>query len=153
MTGNFQKDLAFGKDAEAKFALRFPELKATSGMKGDFIMPCGSVLETKEDRYCPNKWPNYIMERYRSKEREGGPWQSKEHGAKYFAYNFNKTGMLVLFETEELVIELEKIVIEHKLELQGIGNGTYITRFYRVPRVLLHHINQPLSLLGVENVS
>jgi len=151
MAADFKTDLKKGKAAEATFALRFTELKQTDGMKGDFLMPCGSILELKNDTYCPDKWPNYIMERYRSKERDGGPWQSLEHGAKYFAYNFTKTGLLALFKTEELVIELEKLAPSYTL--QGISNGSYETRFYRIPREKLAHILQPLSLIGVENAN
>ena len=153
MTGNFQKDLAFGKDAEAKFAIRFPELKHTDGYKGDFIMPCGSILELKCDKYCHDKWPNLIIERFRSAERNGGPYQSLDHGAKFFAYNFTKGGQLYLFDTQELVNACDRIAAEHCLQLQGIGNKTYTTRFYRIPRIYLTNIMLPLTLLGVENVS
>lgn len=148
---DFKKDLAFGKQAESVFLKRFPQLIQTDGMKGDFITPCGTTLEVKNDRYCPIKWQNYIMERYRSKERPGGPWQALEHGADYFAYNFTKTGLLALFDTKELIKELEIVIERDRLELQGIENGTYTTRFYRVPRSTLDHLLKPHSLLGVES--
>ena len=116
-------------------------------------MPCGNVLECKFDRYCPEKWQNFIIERYRSKERAGGPWQSLEHGAKYFAYNFTKNNQLHLFETLHLVAECEKLISTLGLELQGISNGSYTTRFYRIPRYLFAHLELPHNLLGVENVN
>lgn len=150
MVANFKRDLERGKKAEELFALRFPQLIKTDGFKGDFIMPCGSILEIKNDSYCPDKWPNFIMERYRSGVKPGGCWQSLEHGAKYFAYNFTKNNLLFIFDTAKLVIELESIILEHKLKLSDISNGSYNTRFFRVPRGLLKHLELPHSILGEE---
>lgn len=150
MAADFKRDLAKGKLAEDKFAVRFPELTRTSGFEGDFIMPCGSVLELKNDSYCPDKWPNFILERYRSKDRNGGVWQAQDHGAKYFGYNFTKNNLLFLFDTEQLIVEAEIVIKELNLQLQGISNGSYETRFYRVPRAMLTHIELGHSLLGKE---
>lgn len=144
---NWQNDLKRGKTAEEEFAKKWPKLIPTSGFKGDFELPTGEIVELKTDSYCALKWPNVIIERYRSKEKAGGPYQSLEHGAKYYAYWFKKNDLLFLYDVVELIKLVDAIVIDKKLELQGIGNGSYTTRFYRVPRELLKDIELSHDIL------
>ena len=140
---NFQTDLQRGKDGEAEFQAAFGEwLRPTDGREGDFIIKAtGEKLEVKTDSYCPVKYKNFIMERFRSGSKNGGPWQALDHGCKYFAYRFKKTGDTYLFDTSALVAKLESM--EHTPFT--IGNDTYETTYYKVPRNALESLYLDIS--------
>jgi hypothetical protein len=140
MKANFATDLKRGKDAEKEFLKKFPQLTELDGFKGDFITPSGLVVETKADFYSPLKWPNVIIERYSSKDKDGGPFQSKGHGASIYAYWFIRHDLLFLYPVDLLCIEVNRIVKEHNIKLENKENINHTTRFYRIPRVLLEHI-------------
>ena len=140
---NFATDLQKGKDGEAEFQAAFGEwVTPTDGKSGDFIVKAtGEKLEVKTDSYCPIKYKNFIMERYRSGSKNGGPWQAQDHGCTYFAYRFKKTGDTYLFNTNKLVERLESL--EHTP--YTIGNDSYETTYYKVPRVLLEDLYLDIS--------
>jgi hypothetical protein len=58
------------------------------GFKGDFLLPDGRKGELKTDFYSPHKWLNLIIERYGSADKNGGIWQSRDHGSDVLAYWF-----------------------------------------------------------------
>lgn len=135
---NFQKDLKKGKEGEAAFLALYPDaLEATDGREGDFIVKAtGALGEIKSDNYCPVKYPNFIMERYRSGTKPGGPWQAAEHGCTYYVYQFVKTGATYMFNVADLVKRLESMELtEHK-----VGNGSYETTYYKVLRTALEDL-------------
>lgn len=140
---NFQTDLQRGKDGEAEFQAAYGEwVIPTDGREGDFIIKAtGEKLELKFDSWCPIKYKNFIMERFRSGLKNGGPWQALDHGCKYFAYRFKKTGDTYLFDTAALVAKLESM--EH--ESYTIGNDTYETTYYKVPRAALESLYLDIS--------
>lgn len=144
---SFQADLKFGQQAEADFHKSYPNLIRLDGRSGDFQLPSGAKIETKFDRYCPIKYKNFIIERYRSKERPGGLWQAEEHGCSLFCYVFVKTGDIYLFNTVELIDNVVKIVEERKLELHSIANTGYTTRFYKILRDDVAHVMLDLKIL------
>lgn len=140
---NFVTDLQRGKEGEAEFQAAYGEwVTPTDGREGDFIIKAnGYKLELKQDSYCPIKYKNFIMERYRSGTKNGGPWQAQDHGCMYFAYRFKKTGDTYLFNTDKLVERLESL--EHTPHI--IGNDSYETTYYKVPRVLLEDLYLDIS--------
>lgn len=140
MSANFQNDLKRGKAAEDKFHELFPSLTRLDGYKGDFRTASGLTVELKADSYSPHKWPNVIIERYGSASKDGGPWQSRSHGADIFAYWFINHDMLLLYPVDLLCNTVEKLVAEHNIPLEDKCNGRYTTRFYRIKRSLLEHL-------------
>jgi len=140
---NFQTDLQRGKDGEAEFQAAYGEwVIPTDGREGDFIIKAtGEKLELKFDSWCPIKYKNFIMERFRSGLKNGGPWQALDHGCKYFAYRFKKTGDTYLFDTAALVAKLDSM--DHTPHT--IGNTTYETTYYKVPRAALESLYLDIS--------
>lgn len=147
MAANFYKDLKRGQDAEKKFLEQYGEfLEPLDGRKGDFqIKGTNLKLELKTDSYDHDKWPNFIMEYYRSEKKAGGPFQSLEHGCRYFAYYFSKNDRLYLFDTYQLCRRITMLIKKHKFPLEVISNGSYNTSYYRLPRALFDDIMLPFD--------
>lgn len=147
MSANFQRDLQRGKLAEDEFAEKYPQLIRLDGYKGDFRTPSGLIVELKADSYSPHKWPNVIIERYSSGTKDGGPWQSRGHGADVYAYWFKNYDLLLLYPIDVLCQVVEELVMTHNIPLEEKDNGRYVTRFYRIKRDLLTSILQSEDVL------
>lgn len=129
---SFQADLKYGQEAERIFHSEYPDLlERLDGKEGDFLITAtNKKIEFKVDKYCPIKYQNFIMERFRSGNKNGGPWQARDHGCTYYAYRFAKTGDTYLFNVEDLIERLEAVEYQEF----KVGNGSYDTTYYKVPR-------------------
>lgn len=134
---NFANDLKRGQAGEHQFLTIFKALIGTDGRKGDIVTPDGNKIELKTDFYPMHKTKNFFIERYSSLEvhSPGGPWQAKQHGCKWFVYYYtaDKTGFI--FETDNLLTQLDKL--ESNLTPVHIKNRKWTTIGYKVDRSLL----------------
>lgn len=138
---NFQADLKRGQQGELDFLQLFTKLVGTDGRKGDIVAPDGKI-ELKTDFYPMTQTPNFFIERYSSVEvlSPGGPWQAKAHGCKYFVYYYTTAGYGYIFETEDLVQQLEKLETAGKLKPTEVRNRKWTTVGYKVKREQLKPI-------------
>ena len=132
MAFNFQTQLAVGKNNEALFKSKFPNLNKLDGKGPDFELN-GMFIELKTDTYDPSKTGNFFMEQFSDKARQspGGPWQAKGKGSVVFCYHFIKTGELYVFNTSKLVEHLDLHVSEYRNI--DVRNRTWITLGLLVP--------------------
>jgi hypothetical protein len=141
----FQKSLKVGKAGEATLLKLWPELVAIAGgRKGDFLLGDQKV-ELKTDSYDMDASPNFFMERYSGSivNKEGGPWQSLEHGSHLFVYFFSKNLTAFVFNTEKLVEALNVLIPDLKpVTVRNIGWNTV---GYKVPREALAHLYEVKS--------
>ena len=135
---DFYKDLRYGQEAEKKFLKQYGEfLEALDGREGDFkIKGTNLKIELKTDKYDHEEYPNFIIERYRSGKKDGGPWQSLGHGCRYYAYWFAGQDRLYFMDVYRLCRRVIMLVKKHKFPLEQISNISYNTSYYRIPREL-----------------
>ena len=86
-----------------------PRLVKTDGRHGDLQdSKTGRIIEVKTDTYDMLQTPNFIMEHKTiSSNKPGGPWQALADGCHYFLYYFISNKYYYLFDTRQLVEELE----------------------------------------------
>ncbi len=139
-TPDFKKDLKKGQASEHDFFMKYQKhLTRTDGRRGDFeINKTGDILELKTDYYDPTSTPNMFIELYSYKEEPGGPFQSKLNGSKYYAYWFPNGDLLYLFNVDQLVKRMKKIM--PTLDKTFIKNKSYVTTGYLVERELLEDL-------------
>lgn len=140
---DFQTQLSLGSEGEEAFLDRYPSpLSISLDKRWDFNrLSDGARVELKSDTYCPNKYPNFVMERFSDIERStpGGPWRAKKDKIGLFIYYFAKTGLYYEFTNlAALVAELDSLIPscrEYKIK-----NKSWVTQAYAVPRNLLSHL-------------
>lgn len=139
MSFNFKKDLQRGLVGQQMFNKLFPKLVQTSGRSGDFEFN-GDKFELKVDYYDLNKSPNFFIERYSKLDlfSPGGPWQADAHECKYFVYLYIGALEGYIFNTKDLIVQLEPII--SNLKPVEVRNKSWITVGYKVPRGLLKPI-------------
>lgn len=143
---NFVSSLRNGKAGEAALqALALTcniNLTQTDGRSGDFVDADGHKWEVKSDSYDAKKTSNFFIERYSnvSKGTNGGPYQALEHGCKYFVYFFPLNKLAYVFDTQDLVTQLEKVSLGKPIE---IHNTRHTTIGFKVLRASL----KPLYVL------
>lgn len=137
---DFNKDLKKGQASEHDFFMKYQEhLTRTDGRRGDFeINKTSEVLELKTDYYDPEATPNMFMEYYSYNEEPGGPWQAQKHGVAYYAYWFPNGDLLYLFNVDQLVKRLNKLIPNLKPKL--IKNRQHTTTGYTIERKLLEDL-------------
>lgn len=135
-TPNFAIDLSVGRIGELAFIHACQgSVEPLDGREGDCKVKGSNVkLEIKTDSYDMNKTPNLFIEKYRSAQRAGGPWQALEHGCKYYVYCFSKNAQIFVFETKKLVERMELLHDSKNLTLTSVGNGSYTTRGLKIHR-------------------
>lgn len=148
---NFQTDLARGRIGELGFLhATGGTVTPTDGREGDFIITGTNIkLEVKTDNYDLDRTPNCFLEKYRSGNRLGGPWQSAEHGCKYFLYCFASHGVIFTFETKKLIERLDLLHDSKNLTLTDVQNPGYVTRGLKVNRDLITDLMLDLKDIGV----
>jgi hypothetical protein len=138
-TFSFQKQLAVGAAGEARFLAHYQDVHKLDGRRGDFIGNSGRPMEIKFDSYRTDKTANFFMERYGNVEKlkDGGPWQSAEHGCHYFVYTY-ACGAVYWFELATLLQWLEENV--ERYPSRYIQNHGYRGFGYLVPRADVQHL-------------
>lgn len=154
---SFQSSLRTGAIGETLFyQAHCGDLKRIDGMKGDFEFlhgpRMGEKLELKTDFYDLNKTPNFFFERWSDRDAKtpGGPWQSLQHGCRWFSYFFVSNFIHFDFETLKLVSVLETII--PTMKPVQVRNSGWITEGYRVPREMLVDIATPVELVVSKRV-
>jgi hypothetical protein len=160
----FRKSFVFGAEGEEFIAELYRDvLERTDGRKSDFKIlrgvHQGQELELKTDGYIS---PNVFIERWSKVAvcnpageitpldipKAGGMWQTYKNGVTTFGYFLPMYGKLVIYDTAELIKEVDKIVQKNNIKLFGIenkagkGGGQYLSQGYRIPRLeILVHAN------------
>lgn len=132
---NFQTSLAKGKAGEALILKLWPELMATDGRKGDFLLGADKLkVEVKSDSYGLHGSPNFFFERYSnaSKGSPGGPWQALAHGCNLFVYFYPSDRVAFIFDTVIVVNLLNQLITS--LQPVEVQNRGYTTIGFKVPR-------------------
>jgi len=133
---NFQNDLARGRLGELAFIHASDgTMEPLDGKEGD-VRIAGTRIkcEIKTDSWDMDVTPNAFLEKFRSGNRPGGPWQALEHGCKYFIYVYSKNAEILIFDTKQLIKRLEDLHDSRNLTLTSVGNGSYTTRGLKVHR-------------------
>lgn len=151
INADFNADLARGRIGELSLLhATNGTLLPTDGKEGDFIVKgTRTKIELKSDNYDMDLTLNFFFEKFRSGNRPGGPWQSLEHGCKYFLYCFTKNAVVFCFETKALVERLELLHDSKNLTLTSVGNRGYTTRGLKVNRDLVADLMIELKDIGV----
>jgi hypothetical protein len=157
----FSKSFAFGTKAEDFISELYGKaLQRTNGRKSDFVFTTGKHinqgLELKTDGYIS---PNVFIERWSKVAvcnpvgeitplefpKPGGMWQTYQNGTMTFGYFLPMYGKLVIYDTAELIKEVDKVVQKLGLALSPVENadgrgGKYLSQGYKIPRneILLH---------------
>lgn len=138
----FSESKKSGDAGENKFFEKFKDkLNKLDGKRGDFeLKETGEKIELKSDYYDSKKTPNFFIERYSNADKKtpGGPWQSVEHGVKWYIYSFIKNDEYYVFDVNKLITKLDKIL--PKLEMKLIRNTGYNTGGYLINRELLKEL-------------
>jgi hypothetical protein len=143
---SFGKQLAIGQAGEARFYNHYIGLAQLDGKKGDFVNARGDVIEVKSDSYTTDKTANFFMEKVRNVAtgKPGGPFQAKEHGAKYFVYSF-ASGECYWMDVNALVSHLE--ANPDGYETRRIENRGWAAEGYLVPRDSIQPLILKLDIL------
>lgn len=140
---SFQSSLAKGQKGEALLLQLWPGLKRLDGRKHDFVIEAtGETLELKTDSYSTEKTKNFFLELVSNVQgfKVGGPAQALKNGTKYWVYLYPASNVMYIFETAQLVEELNKLLYTEELAPCLIRNKTWTTIGVKVPRKLLEHI-------------
>lgn len=145
---SFYEDLKFGQDSERLLVMKYKFLEQTDGRKGDLrIKGTNIIVEKKADSYDPDKYSNFIMERWSKEGAPGGPFQSLKNGCRYFLYQFVQKNRIYVFDTVQLVARIKKLVKKNNLPLYDKHNVGYVTQYYKIPISMLEDLN-----LGMEKL-
>lgn len=145
---SFYSDLRFGQDAERLLTMKYTFLEQTDGRKGDLrIKGTNIIIEKKADSYDPDKYNNFIMERWSKEGVAGGPFQSLKNKCRYFLYQFVQKNRIYVFDTVQLVARIKKLVKKHELPLYDKSNIKYTTQYYKIPISLLEDLNVGMEKL------
>ncbi len=131
----FYERNGIGKKGEELIVKLFPtKFTATDGMSGDMLYNGTDGIthkfELKTDTYKSN---NFFFEKFSNVrlQNNGGVWQSKDHGCKYYAYYMIKYDELYIFEVDKILDWLNNN--EHKYPIKPVKNNTKITEGYAIP--------------------
>lgn len=146
---SFYSDLKFGQEAEARFLEQFKgHLEAIDGRTGDFrIVGTEIKVEIKNDRYSHEKYPNFIMERFGSAGKDGGPFKALKDKCRFFIYAFPKDNVFYIFSTVQLVARIKKLVKKYRLKLHSIENTSWTTSYYKIERAHFSDLYKDESVL------
>lgn len=131
----FHDNLKQGKAGETKLLALFGGLSATDGRKGDMTLGSDKV-ELKTDNYSATSTDNFFFERYSNVDKgtDGGPWQAKLHGCKWFVYYFTSSELGYVFDVDVLVDALNKSSLMQGLKPVEVRNIRWTTVGFKVPR-------------------
>lgn len=145
----FKKDLKRGHAGEHSFFQIFQaSITHLDGRNADFeINKTGETIELKTDYYDFSLTENFFMERYSYDDKPGGPWQSASKKIDYYIYYYQSHNMLYIFNTEQLVNRLDRIMKNEKLV--SVKNKGYTTRGYKVNRKLIEELCLEPETIGL----
>ena len=155
---DFKKDVACGHDYEQHFLKYYnPKLEShtiENVTATDFkVVGTEDLLELKTEAgywFSLDKQPmpeglvgrnnklirpsaNLFIERWSvDKEKEGGPWQAKSKGAKYYVHYFPHNGICLEFDTEDVLMWMNDWLASGNKVLHAIKNKSWVTTGYAV---------------------
>lgn len=142
---NFNKDLAFGNEAERWLLSQYPDLLALldSGRNGDLVTKSGLILELKAERRTSTSTKNIFMEVLSNKVKKtpGGCWQAAINGCTYMAYLFWADKKLFVYDVKKLLAHFDTTQYDdYNVTVAGSRAIGYI-----VPRKAIAHTEVPIS--------
>ncbi len=139
---SFKSSLAKGQKGEELLLKVWPGLTRLDGRKHDFVDAAGLTYELKTDSYTTEKTANFFIELVSNIQnmKVGGPKQALNNGTTFWIYMYPASNVLYVFNTQELVDEMNKLLVSEQLALSLIPNRGYSTVGVKVPRKLLAHI-------------
>ena len=128
----FSKSLSKGNVGEQELLRLFSGLTKANGRTGDLWLGDKKV-ELKTDYYSTATSANFFLERWSDieKQKVGGPWQAAQHECTYFVYYFIDSKAGWVFDTTQLLKELEQM---SSLKPVEIKNVRWTTVGFKVPR-------------------
>lgn len=137
-----------GKNGEYLIAELFPKsFKITDGMEGDLIYKEKFKFELKTDTY---KSGNFFFERISNVRlnNNGGVWQTKEHGCKYYAFYMIKYDKLFIFDVDIILEWLDNNIKNYTPK--NVSNPTKTTQGYAIPIIDVEHLC--IKIIELNNV-
>ena len=136
MKPNFATDLKAGQAGELAVQKLWPELELLHGHGADAKLPNGELVEIKCDSYAHDKTGNFFIEYLGNIEtgKYGGPWKASVDGCKYFVYYFSNPGIAYVFETDDLLIQIQSYIMANNPNLVEIQNKRWVTVGYKMQR-------------------
>lgn len=120
-----------GKNGEYLIGELFPHTFTLSdGMAGDLIFKGKHKFELKTDTY---KSGNFFFERISNVRlnNDGGVWQTKEHGCKYYAFYMLRYDKLFIFEVDTILEWLNNNIQAYPTKT--VTNPTKQSKGYAIP--------------------
>jgi hypothetical protein len=136
---DFKSSLVAGQVGEALFQ-SLTGFKKLSGYQSDFLdESTNETYELKTDSYTLEKTKNFFIELYSNVDKGtlGGPKQAASHGSKYWVYLYAASKVYYVFNTLELIAELDRLSSEQVFKRINIPNRSWTTVGILVPRALL----------------
>lgn len=136
---NFKRDLEAGKRGELAVQELWPELELLHGKGADAKLPNGELVELKMDRYAHHKTENFFMEYLGdvAAVKLGGPWKAETDGCEWFVYYFQDPGIAYVFNTHDLLYEIQTYILANNPPLVEVKNSRWLTVGYKIPRSAL----------------
>lgn len=137
---NFAHDLKQGQRGELAFivlaAANGIDLTQTDGRAGDCVDKDGNIWEIKADQYNHDDTSNFFMELYSDVDaaKKGGPSQAVANGCRFYAYYFAKNDIAYIFDSIDLLRQLDNYLSLEKPRLIEIHNRAWISCGVKVPR-------------------
>lgn len=144
---SFKSSLAKGQKGEELLLKVWPGLTRLDGRKHDFVDAQGKTYELKSDSYSIEKTKNFFIELVSNIQgfKVGGPAQALKNETDFWIYMYPTSNVMFIFNTTELVEEINKLLISEQLQLSLIPNRGYSTIGVKMPRELLKHIYKERS--------
>jgi hypothetical protein len=147
----FYSDLKFGQDAERLLLEEYSFLEYADGRTADLqIKGTNIFIEKKADSYDMHKYGNFIIERYGSGTKDGGPYSALKNGCKYFVYTFVQNQKTFVFDTKRLVNRVNKLIKVNKLKMCVKENSSWQTRYYKIKISDLQELDLGMETLEKE---
>ncbi len=127
-----------GKNGEYLIAELFPNTFTLSdGMAGDLIFKEKYKFELKTDTY---KSGNFFFERISNVRlnNNGGVWQTKEHGCKYYSFFMLCYDKLYIFDVDIILEWLNNNI--HSYHVKTVKNPTKESKGYAIPMEDVSHL-------------
>jgi hypothetical protein len=64
----------------------------------------------------------------------GGPWQAQDHKCRYFVYYFKSHDIAYVFETDDLLRQIDQYVMAHHPLLVEVKNKSWVSAGYKAAR-------------------
>lgn len=138
---SFKSSLIAGQLGESRFAMLYPQMKATDGLTYDFISTISGLrYEVKTERRRTIDTPNVALELSSSHGRRGALHNAKLH-SDIIVFQFN-CGTIFAYDINKLYYWTKHN--KHKHLQVKVSNVTYMSTVLLAPRHLLKTLEVPI---------